>query len=959
MAEKYLILGRVISRISQKGVPNLRVEAWDKDLIVNDLVGSAVTDANGAFRIEFDASYFRELFLDRRPDLFFRIFDAGKLIKSTEDSVLWNIGTQTESVIEADFEGVRKTPATPHHAIEPHLIPVDTQDALRGELRVSRARNPLRNGTLGDTGLAVEIGGREEFFLQILRIPFDIKALTGLDVSSIRVFRWEEKQTRLRPIWNSGINFDQGFIWAKIRKPGIHVPIGLPDDPLLREALREIARTRRLSDPDASEGAHEITRDALSFLHDAPTEAIEELREFLTRLEFRTASERPRPGKMRLRQGGHLAAFPLPHDESIEDFRKRLSDLRTPPDGLPEEELFYPPDTVRNGQPPWALSPAAMPWRGVEGAEIEQLKIAQLIDISILWPWFFSQDWWMYQHDAQHTGHASGLSDIRSTNVATMVEQPPITISGTIVSKPSIVDGKIYIGTSKIGGGPGGILYKFNLATGVKEGEFPTTGSSFYPYGGIGGSPTIVNRKVYFTGVHGTVYCLDATTMTTTGPHPPALWTTDLRAPNQIKNQPVNNPNADCWSGPLVVNDRVYVGCGEGESATTYGFIFCLDANDGHVIWLFCTNKFTGGADNVPNKIPTAIAAPWAAAAGFTVATNPPETGCSVWSSPGYDSVLRRIYVGTGNSQYPHTAQPDDLYGSGLISLDADTGAFRGFFQPTPDDSYWPGDSDIDVSGSPMCFSHGGTRVVAFGSKNGSFFLLNADTLAPIARRQLLPRTGGSGVPGDRGTPIMAVVPSGPTGENSFGVMATPALHSGLGKLFVGIGGYNGMALDAGAGIDQTRTPFLRALNWNTLADAWPTAVGADNVSRYTTTKPPMYTTLEVGLSSPAVVNDVVFVSTNKTGLYALCAVTGTCLWSAPGLPTAAFGEFALGPSIYGNYVVMGSGNTLYIYRLPTCHIWPWPVLIDRWWELQPWPPPPPDPWIRELINEIRQIGKR
>jgi hypothetical protein len=26
--------------------------------------------------------------------------------------------------------------------------------------------------------------------------------------------------------------------------------------------------------------------------------------------------------------------------------------------------------------------------------------------------------------------------------------------------------------------------------------------------------------------------------------------------------------------------------------------------------------------------------------------------------------------------------------------------------------------------------------------------------------------------------------------------------------------GYNGMALDAGAGIDQTRTPFLRALRW-------------------------------------------------------------------------------------------------------------------------------------------------
>jgi outer membrane protein assembly factor BamB len=956
MAEKYLILGRVISRISRQGIPNLRVEAWDKDLIVDDLVASAVTDATGAFRMEFDSSYFRELFVDRQPDLFFRVFDGGKLIKSTEDSVLWNVGAETDITIEVDVAVSRPTNGAVRNSVDPYLIPVDPEDSLSGELTLSRAQNPLANGTLGDTRLAVEVSGREEFSLTILRIPIDTQALVGLDASSVRVFRWDEKQEKLRPVWNSGINVDQGFIWAKIRKPGIHVPIGLPDDPLLREALREIARERRVSDTDGPERAHEITRNALSFLHDSPAEAIEDLREFLTRLEFRTASARPRPGKMRLRQGGHLAAFPLPQDQSLEDFRKRLSELRTPPDGLPEEELFYPPDTVRNGLPPWALAPEAMPWRGVERQELDLLQISRLIDIVSIWPWLFSQDWWMYQHDAQHSGHASGASDIRSTNVATMVEQPPITVTGSIITKPSIVDGKIYVGSSRMYAGPGGTLYKFDLATGSKEGEFPTSGTAYYSHQGVGGSPTIVNGKVYFTAVHGTVYCVDAASMTPTGPHPPAVWTTDLKTANSLQNQPVTNPHADCWSGPLVVNDRVYVGCGEGES-TPYGFIFCLDANDGHVIWLFCTNKFTAAADNTPNTIPAAVAAPWAAGAGFTVALNPPQTGCSVWSSPGYDSVLRRIYVGTGNSEYPHTAQPDDLYGSGLISLDADTGAFRGFFQPTPDDSYWPGDSDIDVPGSPTCFSHAGTRVVAFGSKNGSFFLLNADTLAPIARRQLLPRTGGSGVPGDRGMPIHDVVPSGPDGENKYGVMGTPALHGGLGRIFVGIGGYDGMHLDAGAGIDQTRTPFLRALDWNTLADAWPTAVGADNISRYTTTKPPMYSSLEVGLSSPAVVNDVVFVSTDKVGLYALCAVTGTCLWSAPGLGSH---DFALGPSIYGNYVVMGAGNTLYIYRLPSYTIiWPWPTFIDRLREVWPWPPPPPDPWIRQLINEIQQIAKR
>src|SRR4051794_23561868 len=367
--EQYLIVGRVISRTSQQGVPNLRVEAWDKDLIVDDLVGSAVTDDEGAFRMEFESSYFRELFSDRQPDLFFKVFDGSKLVKSTEDSILWNVDAgETGVVIEVDVEIKRTHAFGSRDPFEPHLIPVEPEADARHELKLARARNPQPEGTLGDMGLAVEISGREEFSLTILRIPFEMRAITGFDASSIRVFRWDEKQERLRPIWNSGINVDQGFIWAKIRKPGVHVPIGLPDDPLLREALREIARERRVSDTDSPERAHEITRNALTFLHEVPAEAIDDLREFVTRLEFRTASERPRPGKVRLKQGGHLAPSPLPHDATLEEFRKRLSELRTPPDGLPEEELFYPPDIVRNGQPPWALSPEAMPWRGVERA---------------------------------------------------------------------------------------------------------------------------------------------------------------------------------------------------------------------------------------------------------------------------------------------------------------------------------------------------------------------------------------------------------------------------------------------------------------------------------------------------------------------------------------------------------------------------------------------------------------
>jgi hypothetical protein len=188
-------------------------------------------------------------------------------------------------------------------------------------------------------------------------------------------------------------------------------------------------------------------------------------------------------------------------------------------------------------------------------------------------------------------------------------------------------------------------------------------------------------------------------------------------------------------------------------------------------------------------------------------------------------------------------------------------------------------------------------------------------------------------------------------------VFGTPAIHFSKKRLFVGLGGYDGMHLDAGAGIDQTRTPFMRALDWQTLADAWPTAVGADNIIRYTNTKPPMYSSREVGLSSPAIVDDVVFITTSsgtKAQLYALSVDDGHCLWTAGGLPT---GQFTLGPSIYGNYVVVGSGEAVYIYRLgPRWKFPPWPILWRKPWPWEivegiteevpigPWPGPDPGP---------------
>lgn len=88
---RYEIRGRVIDSFTNDGIGGVRVEAWDKDFGLDDFLGSATTRSDGSFVIIFDESAFRDIFFDRWPDVYFKVYCYNQLLTSTENSVLWNV----------------------------------------------------------------------------------------------------------------------------------------------------------------------------------------------------------------------------------------------------------------------------------------------------------------------------------------------------------------------------------------------------------------------------------------------------------------------------------------------------------------------------------------------------------------------------------------------------------------------------------------------------------------------------------------------------------------------------------------------------------------------------------------------------------------------------------------------------------------------------------------------------
>ena len=91
MKGNYVITGKVKDATTGASVAGVRVEAWDKDFGTDDYLGATTTISDGSFSITFDENSYRDLFQEHWPDIYFKAFCYGKLLASTEASVLWNV----------------------------------------------------------------------------------------------------------------------------------------------------------------------------------------------------------------------------------------------------------------------------------------------------------------------------------------------------------------------------------------------------------------------------------------------------------------------------------------------------------------------------------------------------------------------------------------------------------------------------------------------------------------------------------------------------------------------------------------------------------------------------------------------------------------------------------------------------------------------------------------------------
>jgi eukaryotic-like serine/threonine-protein kinase len=165
-----------------------------------------------------------------------------------------------------------------------------------------------------------------------------------------------------------------------------------------------------------------------------------------------------------------------------------------------------------------------------------------------------SKSWPMWRQNSANTGAGqSGPTDL--------AVRWKFTTGGAVISSPTIVNGKVYVGSNDKN------LYCIDALTGAQMWNF-TTGAR------IKSSPAVIDGKVFIGPDDGYIYSLDAKTGN-------IIWTQTAGGYIEAHLDAISRLR----SSPTVVGDRVYVGSLDTK-------LYSLNANSGDVIWSYKTEGY-------------------------------------------------------------------------------------------------------------------------------------------------------------------------------------------------------------------------------------------------------------------------------------------------------------------------------------------------------------------------------
>jgi len=286
-----------------------------------------------------------------------------------------------------------------------------------------------------------------------------------------------------------------------------------------------------------------------------------------------------------------------------------------------------------------------------------------------------SSEWPSYNGGYNAT-RFSPVMQINEANVGSLTEVARFRLPETtsFQSSPVLIDGTIYVTTAVN-------TYAIDARTGTQRWMHHWDAKSMglgTPVRGVG----YADGRLFRGTPDGHLIALDAKTGAVT-------W--DVVGADTTKGEYYT-------AAPVVWDGRVYM-ANSGSDVGAVGHIRAFDAQGGKPLWNFDVVPSAGaGAESWPK--------------------DRPRVGGGVYASFALDTDDGVLYSPTGNPgpDFAQAYRPgDNLYTSGVLALDARTGAFRGFHQLVANDFH-----DWDVAASPILFtSRNGARMVAVAGKNG------------------------------------------------------------------------------------------------------------------------------------------------------------------------------------------------------------------------------------------------